>query len=177
MQELRQGGTMTQRYESADSYASVAALLWAEREALELVLFKLVEEQLVVSSGSTRWLNRADAELRVALNRLRDNEVARAAEVEALAAELRVPLSSSLADLAGAAPEPWGMVFAEHRTALRSLVFEVEATAAENRRLLEAGSKTIRETLDNLSLSTATYDASGAAVDWARGPFLFDTQA
>jgi hypothetical protein len=168
---------MTDRVDqAADCYAAVAAVLWTEREALELVLFKLVEEQLVLTAGSTRWLNRADAELRIALDRLRGNELARAAEVEALALGLGVPLETTLAELADTAPEPWGMVLAEHRTALRSLVFEVDAVAAENRRLLEAGAKTIRETLDNLSLSTSTYDASGAAVGWARGPFLFDAQ-
>jgi hypothetical protein len=163
--------------ETADCYASVAAVLWTEREALELVLFKLVEEQFVLTSGSTRWLNRADAELRVALDRLRGNEVLRAAEVEALGLGLGVPLETTLAELADLAPEPWSMVLAEHRTALRSLVFEVDAVAAQNRRLLEAGAKSIRETLDNVSLSTSTYDANGAAVDWSRGSFLFDAQA
>ena len=53
-----------------------------ERELLEQLLFKLTDVQLVVGSGSTRWLNQADDELRRALAALQDTEVVRAVAVE-----------------------------------------------------------------------------------------------
>jgi hypothetical protein len=157
--------------------AAVSAMLWTERETLELLLFKLTVEQLVLASGSTRWLNRADADVRAAVARLRTSEVVRAAEVESLSKSLGMPVETTLADLAEGAPEPWPMVLTDHRTALRALVLEVEAVANENRRLLDAGSRAIRETLDNLSTSVSTYDATGVAVGSYRGPFLLDEQA
>lgn len=160
-----------------DAFAAVSSILWSEREALELLLFKLVEEQLVVTSGATRWLSRADGEVRAALDRVRAGEVIRAAEVEALALALGLPLETSLGELAQAAPEPWSTVLADHRTALRQLIFEIEGVGAENRRLLSAGAKAIRETLDHLGLAVAGYDATGSAVSSRRGPVLLDEQA
>jgi hypothetical protein len=162
---------------AAPAFAAVSNVLWSERETLEHLLYKLVAEQLVLTSGATRWLNHADAEVRAALDRLRASEVIRAAEVEALALAIGLPLETSLGELAEAAPEPWSTVLADHRTALRQLVFEIEGVGAENRRLLSAGAKAIRETLDHLGLAVAGYDATGSAVSTRRGPVLLDEQA
>ena len=40
----------------------LSALLWRERELLEVLQFKLEVEQLLLTTGNTRWLNRASAE-------------------------------------------------------------------------------------------------------------------
>lgn len=173
----RIGSAGTVLTDQTDAFAAVSTILWGEREALELLLFKLVEEQLVITSGTTRWLPRADGEVRAAIDRVRAGEVVRAAEVEALALVLGMPLETSLAELAETAPEPWAMVLGDHRTALRQLVFEIEGVAAENRRLLDAGSKAITDTLDTLGLAVAGYDRTGGAVSSRRGPFLLDEQA
>ncbi len=158
-------------------FGAVSAALWSQREALELVLFKLVQERFVLTSGSTRWLGRADAEVRAAIGRLQGGEVIRAAEADALALTVGIPAGASLAELADAAPEPWHLVLTEHRTVLREVVREIEAVAAENRRLLKVGAGAIRETLDGLSRSISTYDGKGAAVSSHRGPILLDEQA
>lgn len=163
--------------DETEAFAAVSAMLWTERETLEHVLFKLVQEQLVLSSGATRWLNRADGEVRAALEGLRRGEVIRAAEVEALARALKLPLESTLAELAAVAPEPWNDVLTEHRVALRGLVFEVQAVADQNRRLLHAGGEAIRETLDRLNLSPSTYDSRGETSGLQDRPFLLDEQA
>jgi hypothetical protein len=161
-----------------DLFAEVASVLWSEREMLEHLLFKLVEEQLVLAAGSTRWLNCADAEVRAATARLQLGEVTRAVQVEALAERLHMPVATTLAELASIAPEPWPLVLTEHRAALRSLVAEIDAVAAENRRLLHAGANAIRETLDHLGDAVAGYDATGGAVSYgtAGGSFLLDAQ-
>lgn len=168
----------TETVEDNELFAEVAGVLWSERELLEHLLFKLVQEQLVLAAGSTRWLNHTDAELQLALDRVRLGEVARAIQVEALAQQLNRPITSTLAELAAIAPEPWSLVLGEHRSALRALVAEIDAVAAENRRLLHVGANAIRETLDRLGDAVAGYDANGSAVRFgsAAGSFLLDAQ-
>ena len=41
--------------------SDVSNILWRERQLLELLLFKLEEEQLVLASGRARWLSHRDA--------------------------------------------------------------------------------------------------------------------
>lgn len=161
MRDLRRRGSVADEPALSAAIGTVSATLWSERETLELLLFTLTVERFVLSGGSARWLNRADADVRAAIERLRTSEVIRAAEVESLAATLGMPVGTSLAELAAGAPEPWPLVLTDHRTALRALVAEVEAVAAENRQLLESGFDAIRETLDNLDnlgTSVSAYD-------------------
>jgi hypothetical protein len=174
MLELQRSGGTTDTSDASEELDAVSALLWAERETLEFLLFKLVEEQLVLVSGSTRWMNRADVEMQAAVDRMRTSEVARAAQMEAVAGLLRLPLQSTLAELASAAPEPWPLLLTDHRTALRALVLEVEAVAAQNRRLVEANARAIRETPDSLRMSVSAFDATGAPFSSFRGPFLLN---
>jgi len=160
-----------------EAFAAVCNILWAEREMLETLLFKLVEENSILTSGSTRWLNRADAEVRAAVDQLRAAEIMRAAEVESLALVLNLPVETTLAQLAEVAPQPWPPVLTQHRWALRALMQEIEAVTADNRRMLEAGSKAIRETLENLISPTGTYNSHGSAASRLRAPILLDQQA
>jgi hypothetical protein len=162
---------------AATAYAALSAALWDLREALETLLFRLVAEQLVVTSGATRWLGRADDDLRNAIERMRLTEVARAVETEALARAVNCSPESTLRELAAAAEEPWAQVLGEHRDALRALVAEIQTAADANRRLLDAGAKAVRETLDHLGNTVGIYDATGTRVAGARRPFLIDEQA
>jgi hypothetical protein len=142
-------------------FSAIASLLWREREILETVLFKIVEEQLVLSSGQTRWLAPANRELQSALDQLRVTEVARAVQVDELCERLGRPAGATLVELAELAPAPWADILLDHREALRTLAAEIDAAAGENRRLLDAGSRAVREALFSLNRSVATYDASG----------------
>ncbi len=121
------------------AFADLAALLWTLRDSLEMVLFKLSEVRLILTGGSTRWLGRADAELRVALEDMRAVELLRAAEVGQLLSAAGGPPDATLAQLVPTAPEPWPALLAEHRVALSRLLTEIELVAEENRRLLTAG--------------------------------------
>ena len=122
-------------------FAEVSTMLWRERDALYLLLFKLVSEQLIVSSGRTRWLAQANEEIEFALEQLRGTEVLRAAETDALAEQLGLPVPVTLAQLADASEEPWATLYADHRQALLALMAEIEQVTAENRRLLTAGAR------------------------------------
>jgi hypothetical protein len=142
--------------------AEASSLLWQERETLELLLFKLVTEQLIVSAGQTRWLARANDELEQVANQLRSIEVLRAAEVDVLADRMGRDDLNTLADLAAASPEPWSSIFTEHRDALLKLVIQIERASDENQALLTAGSRAIRETLVSITETVDSYDASGS---------------
>jgi hypothetical protein len=119
-------------------FAELASLLWRERANREQVLFKIVEEQLVLAAGQTRWLANAGREIEAALADLRRGEVVRAAMSGALAARLGLPGSTTLAELADAAPEPWDEILRAHCDALRELQAEIEEATSESQRLLEA---------------------------------------
>jgi hypothetical protein len=171
--QMERGTAMT---DDSEAFAGVSGTLWAQREALEQLLFRLTEEHLIVTGGHTRWLPRADDEVREAVDRLRLGEVARSVETEALALAMGLPAEATLAQLAEAAPAPWSTLFDEHRTALRSLALEVRALTATNLRLLDAGARAIRESLDSITSSVSVYDATGSSVR-PTGPVLLDEQA
>jgi len=158
-------------------FAEVSTMLWRERDALEQLLYKLVTEQLIVSSGRTRWLAQANEEIEAVLQQLRGTEVLRAAESDVLAEQLGLPLGASLAELSEVADEPWGTLYQEHRRALLSLMTEIQQVTAENRRMLAAGAKAVRETLLSVSETVRTYDASGTAQAATDRPRLMDEQA
>jgi hypothetical protein len=155
-------------------FPGLAAVLWTVRESLESVLYALVVVRLVVTDGSPRWLPRADAELRGALETLRSVEVLRAAEVDGIMQAARKPGRSSLSALVKVAPDPWPSVFAEHRDALRVLVDQVDAATAENKRVLQAAAHRKRvpaarsvppATDDSTDVSAAAYRSALATLD------------
>jgi hypothetical protein len=158
-------------------FAEVSTMLWRERDALQLLLFKLIEEQLIVNSGRTRWLPQANEEIEFALEQLRGTEVLRAAETDAIAEELGLPSPATLTQLGAAADEPWATLYGEHRRALLELIAEVEQVTAENRTLLVAGARAVRETLLSVSQTVRTYDSRGTAGAGESGPLLMDEQA
>ena len=125
----------------------LSSILWREREMLELLLFKLEEEQLVLAGGRTRWLAHATREVELVLEQIRQAEVLRAAEVEVVAAELGLGTNPSLANLADSVPEPWVTMLREHRKAFKALAAEISALAEANRDLLTAGQRAARETM------------------------------
>ena len=63
----------------------LSALLWRERELLELLSFKLEEEQLLLTAGKSRWVQHATREVEQVLVRLRSTGLARSVEAASLA--------------------------------------------------------------------------------------------
>jgi hypothetical protein len=159
-------------------FQEVSSLLWKERNALELLLFKLVEEQLIISAAQTRWLSHADREIEVVLEDLRATEVLRALAVDSLAEEAGhagTPLT--LRELADLAPEPWATMLLDHRKALQDLIASVEQVKNDNRGMLIANERAIRQLLladdsDRHDMYTATGAASST-----RRLSLMDEQA
>src|SRR5688500_20288215 len=88
----------------------VSNILWRERQLLELLLFKLEEEQLLLASGRSRWLAHATREVETVLAEIKRVELSRAVQVEGLAVELGLSPNASLRELAEDAPPPWNSV-------------------------------------------------------------------
>ncbi|HYT40470.1 MAG TPA: flagellar export chaperone FlgN, partial [Acidimicrobiia bacterium] len=99
----------------------VSAILWRERHLLELLLFKLDEEELVLAAGRTRWLPQATHEVEMVLEEIRQTELERAVEVSRMAVDLGLPAGAGLRQLAESAPEPWQGMLTEHRQAFLAL--------------------------------------------------------
>ncbi len=141
----------------------VSNILWRERQLLELLVFKLEEEQLVLAAGRSRWLPHATREVETVLAQLKKLELERAIHVEALARALGHVGSPSLRELATLAPAPWDNIFGEHRRALMELASEIDGVAKANRDLLSRGHQATREALAALGeVELDSYTPTGA---------------
>ena len=157
------------------SLTDLSSVLWRSRELLELLLFKLEEEQLLLAAGRSRWLAHATREVEVVLDQIRQTEVARAAYAQAVAGELGLPLEASLGELADAAPDPWSELLHQHRKAFLTLTAEISSMANLNRALLTAGQRAARETMLAFAGTVETYSAQGQTVfGGVRRPSLVD---
>jgi len=145
------------------SLTQLSDVLWQERHLLDLLLFKLEEEQLVLSSGRTRWLSNATREVEAVLDEIRSAEIARAVAADSAARELGISAEAGLRALADAAPEPWDELLRAHHEAFLSLTGEISRLADDNRELLAMSHQATQETLMSLQDSVQTYDVSGQA--------------
>jgi hypothetical protein len=158
----------------------VSNILWRERHLLELLLFKLEEEQLVLASGRSRWLSHATGEVEMVLHEIKETELARAVEIESLGAELGLPPNASLRDLAAAVDEPWKSVLLEHRNAFLGVTEEIVDLAKSNRELLARGFQAAREVLcafDEQGDDVELYSAHGTTTTTARRSSLIVDEA
>src|SRR5438094_9023277 len=64
--------------ESDMALSEVSNILWRERQLLELLVFKLEEEQLVLAAGRARWLGHATREVESVLEEIKRIELERA---------------------------------------------------------------------------------------------------
>ena len=156
------------------SLNELSGVLWRERQLLELLLFKLEEEQLLLTSGRTRWLGHATREVESVLDQIRQAELGRAVEADAAARELGIEPGSSLSVLAAAAPPPWDDLLREHHEAFVSLTEQIKELADGNRDLLATSHRAAQATLMSLQDTVQTYDPRGAASSAAGSIQLLD---
>jgi hypothetical protein len=140
----------------------LSAELWRERELLELMLFKLEEEQLLLMAGKSRWIAHATREVEQVLERLRQLGLSRSVHAEQVAAEWGAPADAGLRQLVEHAPDGvWQEVFTAHLTAMTELTDEIAALRDANERLLRQALRSTQDTLGGLRPDAATYDAQG----------------
>jgi hypothetical protein len=153
----------------------LSALLWRERELLELLVFKLEEEQLLLQGGKSRWLQHATREVEQVLNLVREAGLGRSVEVAAVAAEWGTAQDATLREIAANAPAgPWGEIFAAHLNAMGDLTTQIKELRDTNERFIRAAARSTQETLTTVNVASKTYDASGATGEPTTDARLFD---
>ena len=146
--------------------SDVSNILWRERQLLELLVFKLEEEQLVLAAGRARWLAYAPREVENVLGEIKRIELARAVLVADAGRELGLSGSPTLRELGGLTPTPWDGIFNEHRRALLALAQEIDSITKSNRDLLQRGHQAAREAIAAMGeIDIDAYDAHGTLPD------------
>lgn len=153
----------------------LSTLLWRERELLELLLFKLEEEQLLLGAGKAKWLPFATREVEQVLVRLRTAGMERTIESASLAHEWGAADTATLRDLVQAAPsDAWRDILQSHYTALAGLTAQIADIRDTNLTYLRAASRSTQETLAGMSPNAGGYDGHGAPAMAGSGAHLFD---
>jgi hypothetical protein len=155
----------------------LSALLWRERELLDLLTFKLTEEQLLLTGGHARWLAHATAEVESTVNRLREAGLAREVQSSIVAQEWGIEGHASLGQIADAAPAgPWGDLLRAHMTAMATQAAQIQTLRDSNTNFLRAASRSTQETLASLHPESGTYDSHGVAGKETVTMSLLDTE-
>lgn len=146
---------------------ALARLLSRERVLVELLLFKLVELRQLLLAGETRFLGWAGEEVERATMSVRDAELERAVIVVELAGQRGLE-EPTLGTLIIDSPEPWAGILRGHQEALRASAGEVAELLAVTRRLAEAGSRSLAESLGTATPTTSPYGAAGSSLTGSR---------
>lgn len=150
----------------------LTTLLWRERELLDLLVFKLDEEHLILQSGKTRWLDHATREVEHVMNRFRAASLERTAAASSVALAWSLPEDASLQDLAAAAADgPWGGILSDHFAALTTQVDQIRSLRDTNLQFLRAGLISAQETVAAAS-DAGTYNHLGHTHQDAGSRFL-----
>jgi hypothetical protein len=115
------------------SMADLSSILWRERGLLDLLLFRLEVEQLLLASGRTCWLPIAAREIDMVLAEMREVELLRAVLVDTLAAEQHLHPNPSLQEIADSSPEPWRTIWLDHREAFTALTAQIAQVSQADR--------------------------------------------
>ena len=142
----------------------LSLILWRERGLMETLQYRLEVEQLMMSSGQTRWLTQAARDVEEVLEQVRDTEILRAVAADEAAIEVGLPVNPSLSGLIEAADEPWSSILADHRDAFLAISADVTRLAEVNRTLIAAGLRAAHETLLGRSGGAQTYTPDGTTV-------------
>jgi hypothetical protein len=154
------------------SMEDLSSVLWRERELLETLAYKLEVEQLVLAAGRTHWLAAAAREVELVLENIRDLEVLRAVEVDAVAEELGLDPNPSLREIAEASDEPWRSIWLDHREAFTTVAAQITRLSESNRDLLTAGYQAAQATLLSLAESSGTYGSDGSVTSSRRSALV-----
>jgi hypothetical protein len=155
----------------------LSSMLWRERELLDLLTFKLVEEQLLLTAGKSQWLQHATREVEQVVTQLRTTGLSRAVEASALALAWGISPEANLREIAAAAPAgPWGDLLTGHLEALNSQTAVITSLRDSNEQFLRAATRSAQETAAGIRPERVMYDARGKAGTAASTARLFDSK-
>lgn len=110
----------------------VSNILFRERQARDLLVFKLEAEHRVVASGRRRWLAHASREVEMVRAAVKRIELERTVLVSAAGRDFGRDDVRSLHDLVDVVPAPWRTIFSDHRVALSELSSEAASVESRN---------------------------------------------
>jgi flagellar biosynthesis/type III secretory pathway chaperone len=153
----------------------LSASLWRERELLELLVFKLTEEQLLLTSGKARWLQYATQEVEQVMNKLRTAGLARSIEVSSLAEDWGVDENSTLRELTvHSTDDTWRDILTAHLVAMTELTREIQELRDLNVQYLRTAIRSTQEALAQDGSASGTYDANGVTDNSLATARMFD---
>lgn len=147
----------------ATRLVDLGLLLWRHRELLDDLLFRLETQNLLLLAGRDHWVHRVADEAQGTLEAISVTDAERAGLVADMAPALGLPVDAALRDLAAVAPEPWGLIFSDHRASLLPVVDRVTDLCQRVRRLLHRGLEGTRAALSELTAAEPTVDARAEA--------------
>ena len=153
----------------------LSASLWRERELLELLVFKLTEEQLLLTSGKARWLQYATQEVEQVMQKLRTAGLARSLEVSNLAEDWGVDENSTLRELTvHSTNDAWRDILTDHLVAMTALTREIQELRDLNLQYLRTAIRSAQEAMAQDGSASGTYDAKGIAESSSATSRMFD---
>ncbi|MCP5027985.1 MAG: flagellar protein FlgN [Actinomycetia bacterium] len=163
-----------------DQLGRLARLLWQHRRLLEDLQYRLEVQNLLLLAGRDQWVARVTSEVQETIDDISTNEVLRATLVDQLAPALGLDPGATLQDLVVAAPEPWNMIFEDHRISFLVAVERIDELSNSARQVLREGLDRTRSMLSSLTADgppALSYDASGRSVVGTSRPILIDHEA
>lgn len=165
-----------------EALRELSEVVWREREQLELVLFKLEEQRLLLVDGQTRWVGHASREVEFVLDQVGQMELTRALVTAVAASKLGLRDDASLRTIGYAAPSPWPSVMDRHLSAIERLAQQILALAAVNRGLLNEALGQLRSVMSSdparastrVLVDAAAYQAALATNERVLHPSLVD---
>jgi hypothetical protein len=142
--------------------SQLSQTLWRQRARVEMLLYRLEVQQMVLASGRSRWIDQSARDVEDAIDDLRTEEILRAAHVAAVAPTLGVDPDSSLSTLADAAGDPWAQILRDHQATFLSLIGTIESVSRDNKELLTRG---LHETRDFVARVADVPSLDGYAPD------------
>jgi len=155
----------------------LSTCLWEERAAIEQLVFRLEQENLVLASGRHRLLMQSTAEVAAASATVDQIESRRLEITAAIGRQLGLAEPVTIEAVAGALATDGAEALRAHRIALRSLMGSVTDLVERNRELIARG---LAATTDALALVGAApadaYDASGTRPATVSGSLMLDAR-
>lgn len=125
----------------------LSSQLHRECGLMELLLFKLQQEHLMLAAGQDRWLHHATAEVNLVMGELSQASAARTATSSRLALACGLDAEANLGQIAAAAAPEWSAMLSDQREQLRGLLRQIEAVGRTNREILASRLSVTREAL------------------------------
>jgi len=120
------------------NYKALSDLLWHERDALELLVYRLEVLPHAVTRSRSDSIVRAMRDVDAALRGVHEVEASRQDQSQDLAGELGLDSRCTLADLAAHSAAPWDHIFLDHRCELLRLTGELKQLLDQSSQLVTA---------------------------------------